>query len=230
MSDDPTSLTALHGQVRLFPLPNLVLFPSVVQPLHVFEPRYRQLMVDALAEDRLIAMALLQPGWEDDYHKRPPIYPGVCIGRIFKEEKLEDGRFNLLLQGAARARVLEELPADKLYRVARVELVHDQPVAHDATERRLRKQLGEALEGWFASQDAAQEQLRKLLQSQLPLGTLCDLFSFTLPLPVLFKQQLLEEPRAVRRADRLLQHLQESDAEAEPGTTSQRFPPDFSPN
>src|SRR3954465_8007381 len=101
MSDHPESLDDFGGTARLFPLPNLVLFPSVVQPLHVFEPRYRQLMVDALAEDRLIAMALLQPGWEDDYHKRPPIYPGVCIGRIFKEEKLEDGRFNLLLQGAA---------------------------------------------------------------------------------------------------------------------------------
>src|SRR5271166_1167351 len=96
------------GTARLFPLPNLVLFPHVVQPLHIFEPRYRQLMSDALADDRLIAMALLQPGWESDYEERPAIYPGVCIGQIYKEEKLSDGRFNLLLHGAARAQVLNE--------------------------------------------------------------------------------------------------------------------------
>ena len=65
----------LCGQARLFPLPNLVLFPHVVQPLHIFEPRYRQLMADALADDRLIAMALLRPGWEEDYHGNRPSIP-----------------------------------------------------------------------------------------------------------------------------------------------------------
>ena len=105
MSDDPTSLGDFSGRARLFPLPNLVLFPSVVQPLHIFEPRYRQLMEDALKDDRLIAMALLQPGWEDDYYKNPPIYPVVCLGRVHKEERLPDGRWNLLLHGLARARV-----------------------------------------------------------------------------------------------------------------------------
>ena len=63
MSQDPLTLENFTGTVRLFPLPNLVLFPNVAQPLHVFEPRYRQLMADSLAADRLIAMALLQPGW-----------------------------------------------------------------------------------------------------------------------------------------------------------------------
>ena len=68
------------GKVRLFPLPNLVLFPHVMQPLHIFEPRYRFLLEDALATDRLIAMALLAPGWENDYEGRPPLYPMACLG------------------------------------------------------------------------------------------------------------------------------------------------------
>ena len=68
------------GTARLFPLPNLVLFPHVVQPLHIFEPRYRQLMADALADDRLIAMALLRPGWEEDYHRKPADPPGRLPG------------------------------------------------------------------------------------------------------------------------------------------------------
>ena len=82
MSDDLTSLDDFRGLARLFPLPNLVLFPSVIQPLHIFEPRYRQLMEDALKDDRLIGMALLRPGYEEDYHNNPPIYPVICLGRI----------------------------------------------------------------------------------------------------------------------------------------------------
>ena len=113
MSDDLTPLSGFGGTARLFPLPNLVLFPHVVQPLHIFEPRYRELMADALAGDRLIALALLRPGWEEDYDQQPPIHPVICLGSIHKEERLPDGRYNLLLQGVSRARVLEEVPSPK---------------------------------------------------------------------------------------------------------------------
>src|SRR5262245_29673524 len=99
MSSEAIPLQNFRGTVRLFPLPNVVLFPHVVQPLHIFEPRYRQLMADALEDDRLMTMALLRPGWETEYDKRQPIHSMVCIGRIFREERLADGKFNLLLQG-----------------------------------------------------------------------------------------------------------------------------------
>src|SRR6516165_6125069 len=99
MNLDDEALAGFTGEARLFPLPNLVLFPHVVQPLHIFEPRYRQLMDDALEDDNLITMATLQPGWESDYEKSPAVYPVVCIGRILKEESLPDGRYNLLLHG-----------------------------------------------------------------------------------------------------------------------------------
>src|SRR4051812_25773792 len=155
MSDDTNELVGFKGIVKLFPLPNLVLFPQVIQPLHIFEPRYRQLMADALAEDRLITMALLQPGWEEDYHLKPPIYPIVCIGQIHQEERLPDGRYNLLLRGLHRARVLEEPKTDRLYRLARVELLDDIPVPFLPTEQVLRRQLGEQVTAWFATQSAA---------------------------------------------------------------------------
>src|SRR5436305_6346291 len=102
MSHDPAPLISFGGTARLFPLPNLVLFPAVIQPLHIFEPRYRQLMADALADDRLMALALLQPGWEDNYYESPPIFPVVCLAKIFQEEQLPDGRYNLLVQGMSR--------------------------------------------------------------------------------------------------------------------------------
>src|SRR5712691_309361 len=108
MSDSATGLSGFGGTVRLFPLPNLVLFPHVVQPLHVFEPRYRDLTTDALDGDNLVAMALLKPDWESDQGDRPPIHPVVCLGRIVANQRLDDGRFLLLLRGLSRARVVQE--------------------------------------------------------------------------------------------------------------------------
>ena len=108
------------GTARLFPLPNLVLFPNVVQGLHVFEPRYRQLVKDALATDRFITLVLLKPGWEEDYDGAPAIEPVACLGRVTWHEKLTDGRFNLRLRGIARLKIVEEVKTDHLYRVARV--------------------------------------------------------------------------------------------------------------
>jgi Lon protease-like protein len=212
--------------VRLFPLPNLVLFPAVVQPLHIFEPRYREMMADALAGDRLLAMALLKPGWEADYHLAPPIHPTVCVGRIFQEERLPDGRYNLLLHGLARARVVEEIAGDKPYRMARVSLIEEAPAA-PSVEEAFRRELGEQMARCFAQQSAALAQLRQLLVSTMPLGTLCDVFAFALPLPVEVKQELLEEGKVEARVRRLLAHLEQSPP---PPASPRTFPPGFSPN
>src|SRR5438876_7545388 len=160
-------LANFAGQVRLFPLPNLVLFPHVIQPLHIFEPRYRQLMADALADDRLITMALLRPGWEADYHQRPPVHPVVCVGRIHQEQRLADGRWNLLLHGVARGRVMEELAPDKLYREASLELLHDVLLTEPEEMEQLREELCRRLPGWFQAQGIVPPQLEELLASDL---------------------------------------------------------------
>ena len=97
--------STFSGVVRLFPLPNLVLYPHVMQPLHVFEDRYREMLEDALATDQLIAMAVLRPGWETDYDSRPPISEFACLGKVVAHHRLEDGRYNLLLLGVQRVRI-----------------------------------------------------------------------------------------------------------------------------
>src|SRR5215471_4819338 len=107
MSDDVKALQNFSGIARLFPLPNVVLFPHLVLPLHIFEPRYRQMTTDALAGDRLLAMTLLKPGWESDYEGMPEIYPIACLGRIQAEKRLPDGRLNLQLRGLTRIRIVE---------------------------------------------------------------------------------------------------------------------------
>jgi uncharacterized protein len=230
MADDLSSLSGFSGKVRLFPLPNLVLFPHVLQPLHVFEPRYRQLMDDALADDRMMAVSLLRPGWEEDYDKRPPIHPVVCIGKILNEERFADGRYNLMLQGLCRARVDKELKTDRLYRVAHVHLMPDCPVKGPQREHEVRRQLGENLKGWFVNHPTALDQLDQLLHSPLPSGALCDIFSFALPIDSEFKQQLLEETHVERRVQMLVEHMQTQTPPEADRVGTRKFPPEFSHN
>jgi Lon protease-like protein len=110
----------LPPSLPLFPLPNAVLFPGVYLPLHVFEPRYREMVRDALDDDRIIGMMLLKPGFEAEYEARPPIYSIGCAGLITHAEPLADGRFNIVLQGLERFRVLDE-DHSRPYRVATIE-------------------------------------------------------------------------------------------------------------
>lgn len=112
----------------LFPLPNVVLFPKVFLPLHVFEARYRELVADALASDRMIGMVLLRPGWERDYEGRPAVYPIGCSGVITHVERLADGRYNIVLRGLDRFRILSE-DHGRRYRRATVEALPDAPTA-----------------------------------------------------------------------------------------------------
>lgn len=120
----------MEGQwVPIFPLPNAVLMPRHILPLHVFETRYRAMTEDALAGDRLIAIALLKPDYETLYHTlEAPIHDVICIGRIIRGERLADGRFNILLQGRGRAVILEEDRGGE-YRMARVSRLTVSPVA-----------------------------------------------------------------------------------------------------
>src|SRR5476649_630710 len=111
----------------LFPLPNVVLFPNVFLPLHIFEPRYREMVADALASDRMIGMVLLRPGWDHDYEGRPPIYSVGCSGVLTHAERLPDGRYNLVLRGIERFRILEE-DDTRSYRRAVIEPLGERPL------------------------------------------------------------------------------------------------------
>jgi Lon protease-like protein len=114
----------------LFPLPNVVLFPNVFLPLHIFEPRYREMVADAVASDRMIGMVLLRPGWQHEYEQRPPVYPVGCSGVITHVEQLADGRYNIVLRGVERFRVIEEDNA-RNYRRALVEPVPERDGSGD---------------------------------------------------------------------------------------------------
>src|SRR6478735_6508365 len=132
----------LPATIPIFPLPNVVLFPNVFLPLHIFEPRYRAMLADALAGDRIIGMTLLQPGFEADYEGRPAVYPIGCAGVITHSERLPDGRSNLVLRGIEKFRIVEEDPSRE-YRLARGEPL---PETANDNDRKLLKQRRHRLE------------------------------------------------------------------------------------
>jgi Lon protease-like protein len=230
------SVQDFAGTVRLFPLPNLVLFPHVMQPLHIFEPRYRSLMEDALATDRLIAMAVLEPGWESDYEGRPRLYTTACLGRITTYHRFEDGTFNLLLLGLRRVNLIRELDADdqysvKLYREAEVELCEDlYPPDARPSGRELQKQLRAAFVRLLPMIPDTHEQIDQLLGSDIPLGMLTDVISFMLKIDIRQKEALLREQNVNRRAELLLQYLQDAGSVEQSRGLPREFPPRFSLN
>ncbi len=223
-------LADFMGTARLFPLPNAVLFPHVMQPLHIFEPRYRQLTADALAGDRFIAMALLAPGWQTDQTGTPPIHPVACLGRIIAEQQLADGRYNLLLRGLSRIQIVHEIPHNKPYRKARADLLVDVEIDSPKRAKCLKRKLAAVVPGWFGTQAEVLAQVRKLFKSELSLGGLCDIFTFALALDVEFKQSLLEELDVEKRACRLLEHLESRPACEKVEDAVRKFPPEFSAN
>jgi Lon protease-like protein len=231
---DPTILENFDGKVRLFPLPNVVLFPRVIQPLHIFEPRYKQMVEDALDDNGLIALCLLRPSAGYGANNVAPIYSEICIGKIVQEERLPDGRFNLLLQGVSRAKIIKEVNDGKLYRTAKVEILHDVPLASGENANRIRTKLLKQMTKWFTQQPSAKAQLDRLVQSDLSLGNLCDVFSFALPLSVDLKILLLQLVNIEDRAMLLLEVIEQMTPEiTKPqagAVPSKKYPPDFSSN
>ena len=225
---EPSFLHEFTGKARLFPLPNLVFFPQVMQPLHIFEPRYRQMTADALAGDRFIALVLPRPDWEKDYAGKPALHDVACLGRIMAEQPLDDGRFNILLRGLARIRIVKEISSRKLYRLARSEILADVPLADEAHELRWRNTLIDKAPGWFPNQSEVVEQFDKLLHSDLSLGTLCDILAFAAPLDAEFKQTLLEEMDVEKRLRALHDFLEGKKCIEE--KSQRKFPPEFSVN
>jgi uncharacterized protein len=222
---------SFSGVARLFPLPNLVMFPHVLQPLHVFEPRYRALLEDALDDDRLIAMAVLAPGWEADYEGCPDVFPVACLGRVATHQRLDEGRYNVLLAGLVRVLIVEELPRKKQFREVKVEVYQDYyPPSAAARRARVHKELFDCFRGLVPPAPAAHAQLDQLLRAELSLGMLTDIVAYTLKLDVAYKESLLRERNVDRRAALLLRRLSGAAGRATLRDASGKFPPDFSAN
>lgn len=213
MADESNPFSA----VPLFPLPGVVLFPRAVLPLHIYEERYKAMTAAALCGDRQIAMALLCPGWERDYYQRPAIEPVVCIGTILSHEKLPDGKYNFLLQGHTRAKLIREIEGMP-YRLASLEPIVETEVMETDLESERRRVARLFENGPLASISIA-EQFRQIIAGPLPTSDVADLVAFNLVQDASLKLSLLADGDIRRRVARTIQAL----GTLNPLTTAVRF-------
>ena len=120
--------------VPIFPLPDVTFFPHTLMPLHVFEARYRAMVMDALERDRRLAIVRLRAGYEAAYAGKPAVHAVAGVGEIVSFERLATGRYNILVRGDARVRIESEVPSDTLYRIARARRLDDVESAGDIAE------------------------------------------------------------------------------------------------
>jgi uncharacterized protein len=228
---DPHDVTAdFTGRAAIFPLPNVTLFPNVMLPLHIFEPRYRCMAEDTLKGDGYLAMGLLKGGWEDRYETKDcEIHDTVCLGKVIANDQLEDGRHYLMLQGLRRAKLVTELETDLPYRLGMLEVVEDYYPQTPLIDRERRQ---EELVDWFRRaypKLGMEADIIHALGSGMGLGDLCDIIAHSLKLPPNDAQQLLAQADVDQRSDLVLEMLKIQFRETlEPA--GRDFPPGFSLN
>lgn len=184
-----------HEEIlAVFPLPNVVFFPGTSLPLHIFEPRYCEMVRQTIVNKQHIGMFLLRPGWEQDYYGNPPIFPIGCAGELAFVENLPDDKFNIVLKGVYRVRALGTVQENP-YRKARVEILSE-----------VLQQDASTLE---ATRTSLLEAYRRITTGNPMLDTLTDFTAFvnsmasTLRLDLETKSQLLTEDDVYARAQTL---------------------------
>jgi len=201
---DVANLDNFSGVLPLFPLSSVVFFPNTLLPLHIFEPRYKEMVNAALNNEKIIGMALLKPGWEGDYYRNPEVYDVIGMGRIVSSEELNDGKINIVLYGLKRARIIEiveELP----YRQALVSIMENE---YDTNNESFRSIIEEHINKWNLYLDDKQKSHRINVNTKLPLENLTDALGSLIFPNVFDKQKLLEETNVQKRAEIIINDLQ----------------------
>jgi uncharacterized protein len=200
---DPAFLDGLP----IFPLPNAVLLPGGLMPLHVFEPRYREMTRDCLDGARLMAIARLRPGYEPQYEGRPAVYPACGLGRILASEELADGRYLLVLRGVARVAIEAELPPIHSYREVRARLMADDESRRPDAARVAHAHLVALCERLALVLDRGGEELRTLLRESTSPGACADAVAAALIMDHGERQRLLETLDPADRLERTADHI-----------------------
>tara|TARA_B100000686_G_scaffold256093_1_gene267690 strand:+ start:2384 stop:3076 length:693 start_codon:yes stop_codon:yes gene_type:complete len=208
-------MATLKNPIVLFPLPSTVFYPKTQLPLHIFEPRYRQMVMDASEEDLLIGMILLKSGWDSDYFGRPPVEKIGCAGKINNLEKLPDGKFNIILEGLSRFRIIEESDK-KPYRLAQVEFIKpvNDHIPQDDCEKaaqNLINQYETLLEKIIQKQSVSptpQFNTRPQFDKCKTVGQIADQIAYSLDWDAKRRQAFLEEIDAQSRVAQIRSELE----------------------
>ena len=192
------------GTIPLFPLSTVVLFPNTLLPLHIFEPRYKQMFNDVINAERMIGMALLKPGWQSNYYGNPDIFQIVGMGKVVSSETLDDGKLNIVLYGLRRVKI-KEIIEDTPYRLARVDIINN---INENGEETHRVRIEELISRWNFFLDRKEKSHKINVNTNLPLDSLTDSLA-TLIYPNVFdRQKLLEEQNVQKRAEMIIKELE----------------------
>jgi Lon protease-like protein len=185
----------------IFPLPDITFFPHTLMPLHVFEARYRAMVMDALARDRRLCIARLRPGYEANYAGRPAVHTVAGAGEIVNWERLATGRYNILVKGECRVRIDAERPSDTLYRIALAQRLEEVAPAGDVTAAltRIRAACGTLLRALDRPADLLDT---ALADGQAP-GVVADRVAAAVLPDATLRQELLETLDVGERVERL---------------------------
>lgn len=202
MSDQTTIQVNFAKPIPLFPLDTVALMPQQIQPLHIFEPRFAQMVSRALDGAGQIAMAVFEGDrWRLEYHGNPPLRRAVCVGQIIQHEQLSGDRYNIVLQGVCRARIMEEhMPdMDRQYREAILRPVGIADDQHELGD--VRRRLGQLLgEGPLTQLAAAGWIVERVRNTEIPTSALLELVSFTVLSDKELRYRLLDEGDPEARA------------------------------
>ncbi len=190
--------------IPLFPLPTTVFYPNTSLPLHIFEPRYRSMVADALNGKGEIGMILLKPGWESDYQGTPEIMTTGCVGKIERHSKLPEGKYNILLSGLYRFRILNEI-GGKIYRQAEVEFlkeINDQDLTTKTSP--IKEQLIRVMQLYLKNlPDETKVEQTLDLENCRKLAEFVDKLTHQFDLPPNKMQEFLEQQDVQKRANSL---------------------------
>jgi Lon protease-like protein len=199
-------MSLLPTNIPIFPLPNVVFFPGTLLPLHIFESRYREMVVDALEGERMIGMALLKPGWEGKYLESPDVYSIGCVGEILHHEKIGNGKFNITLSGKSKVRI-EKFIQERPYRIAKVEHLQDATIWIE------NDQFNKDVENLFILFDKLQEASDLSLQDKIlqkKPESIINTIAMSLEISILEKQKLLEIEGLKKRYKKVKIYLEEA--------------------
>lgn len=219
----------------LFPLDGVVLLPHALLRLYIFEPRYRQMVRDALDGQRMIAMAVFMgDDWADKYHGTPALQSCVCIGHIVHHEREPSGNYRIVLQGVCRARIKREQPAgspeERLYRAAALEPIELQEPAEDDLLAIRDEMLTELRSEPMTDLASVGALLRELQQREISTPALMEVVTLSVLNEKKLQYRLLAEADATRRGGLICRELEklrhslefasrQHDPEAPPGVT-----------
>ena len=195
---------ASYESLPIFPLPNFTMFPHTMTRLHVFEPRYRMMVAEALATDRLLVLVGLRTGWEKDYYGSPPVHEVGSLCKIVNHERLEDGRYTLFIHCVARVRLMT-IHQLTPFRTAAVDVLDDEVVAGPELDETISRLIG-CVRGLILHLGARGVELGKVITSTQKPEILTNRLATSLAADPADRQSLLETVDVRERAERLCDH------------------------